>query len=123
LLEALQASPGAVVSMGSILQRVWGLLPTTKTRTLDTHVYRLRRAGYRISRSEGGLRLDGLPLGGAPGCPERPPEALDDPMLAGLGLGGAPVAEALRAAAGPTPELAHPVLGALGLNRALAVDA
>lgn len=123
MLEALQASPGAVVSTGSLLRRVWGILPTTKTRTLDTHVYRLRKAGYPISRIKGGLRLDGLPLGGASGCPGRPPEASDGPMLAGLGLGGAPVAEALRAAAGPTPELVHPVLGALGLDGALGVDA
>ena len=82
MLEALQASPGAVVSMGSLLRRVWGLLPTTKTRTLDTHVYRLRRAGYQISRIKGGLRLDGLPSGGAPGFPGRSPGFLDGPMLA-----------------------------------------
>ena len=123
MLEALQASPGAVVSMGSLLRRVWGLLPTTKTRTLDTHVYRLRRAGYQISRIKGGLRLDGLPSGGAPGFPGRSPEVSDGPMLAGLGLGGAPVAEALRAGAGPAPGLVHSALGALGLDGALAVDA
>jgi len=65
---------GRVLSRGHILESVWGRSPTINTRTVDTHVSRLRtkmglepasgwrlssiyQHGYRLERVEGGVDL------------------------------------------------------------------
>jgi len=61
LLRELQAEPG-LRRIDDLLERVWGLRPGTRTRTLDTHLHHLRRAGYRIRRVRGvGVALEGEP--------------------------------------------------------------
>lgn len=52
LLGVLQARLG-LVPLEELLVEVWGLRPGTRTRTLDTHLHHLRRAGYRIHRVRG----------------------------------------------------------------------
>jgi len=42
LLQALSGRPGRVQTRGSLLQDVWGMPPDLNTRTVDTHVKRLR---------------------------------------------------------------------------------
>src|SRR5690606_33808178 len=42
LLRLLVESPGAPVERDTLLREVWGYSDTTLTRTLDTHVKRLR---------------------------------------------------------------------------------
>ena len=43
LLRALLAREGEAVTRGELLQEVWGLLPDTKTRVVDSFIVRLRR--------------------------------------------------------------------------------
>ena len=66
LLIHLATSEGKLCSRGELLQEVWELPPTLNTRTVDTHVKRLRQklrvaaslvqtvrgAGYRFSRED-----------------------------------------------------------------------
>ena len=68
LLYCLAAEPGRMQSRGELLVEVWDLPPTLNTRTVDTHIKRLRQklggacdyvetvrgAGYRFSPVEGG---------------------------------------------------------------------
>jgi len=42
LLWALAEHPGRVYSRGALLEQVWGMAPNLNTRTVDTHVRRLR---------------------------------------------------------------------------------
>ncbi|MBX2798584.1 MAG: response regulator transcription factor [Myxococcales bacterium] len=42
LLQTLAERPGRVQSRGTLLQDVWDMAPDTNTRTVDTHVKRLR---------------------------------------------------------------------------------
>jgi two-component system, OmpR family, phosphate regulon response regulator PhoB len=67
LLYCLAAEPGRMQSRGELLVEVWDLPPTLNTRTVDTHIKRLRQklggacdyvetvrgAGYRFSPTEG----------------------------------------------------------------------
>ena len=67
LLQTLAARPGRVQSRGTLLQDVWDMAPDTNTRTVDTHVKRLREklgaaafhletvrgVGYRFSTAHG----------------------------------------------------------------------
>jgi DNA-binding response OmpR family regulator len=43
ILEVLARRPGRAVAREAILREVWGYAETVQTRTLDTHVWRLRR--------------------------------------------------------------------------------
>ncbi len=43
LLALLASRPGQVMSRGELLRRVWGYEVEIETRTVDAHVYRLRR--------------------------------------------------------------------------------
>ncbi|MFN2568723.1 MAG: response regulator [Candidatus Dormibacteria bacterium] len=43
LLALLASRPGHVMSRGELLRRVWGYEVEIETRTVDAHVYRLRR--------------------------------------------------------------------------------
>ena len=49
LLHDLASRPGRVQSREGLLERVWGYVPGIETRTVDTHVKRLREklAGAR----------------------------------------------------------------------------
>jgi DNA-binding response OmpR family regulator len=67
LLAHLFAHPGAVLSREQLLADVWGMPAALATRTVDSHVSRLRRAldlgsgvrGWRIVAVQGrGYRLD-----------------------------------------------------------------
>ena len=42
LLHTLASRPGRVQTRGTLLEDVWGMAPDTNTRTVDTHVKRLR---------------------------------------------------------------------------------
>jgi two-component system phosphate regulon response regulator PhoB len=42
LLETFLQHPGVVFSRGELLTEVWGVSPDTQTRTVDTHIRRLR---------------------------------------------------------------------------------
>jgi two-component system phosphate regulon response regulator PhoB len=42
LLQTLAGRPGRVQSRGTLLQDVWDMPPDINTRTVDTHVKRLR---------------------------------------------------------------------------------
>ncbi len=67
LLMYLATSDGKMCSRGELLEQVWELPPTLNTRTVDTHVKRLRQklgaaaplvqtvrgAGYRFTSAEG----------------------------------------------------------------------
>lgn len=78
-LEALRAylsaRAGQVVTREQLLVDVWGVSPRTKTRTVDTHVSRLRQAGYVVLA----VRGDGYRWGSAEGedlkVPVRAPKA------------------------------------------------
>lgn len=50
LLHALAARPGRVQSRGTLLQDVWDMPPDLNTRTVDTHVKRLREKLGEASR-------------------------------------------------------------------------
>lgn len=53
LLQTLAARPGRVQSRGTLLQDVWDMAPDTNTRTVDTHVKRLReKLGVAASHLE-----------------------------------------------------------------------
>ena len=66
LLQTLAARPGRAQSRGTLLQDVWEMAPDTNTRTVDTHVKRLREklgsaafhletvrgVGYRFSTTQ-----------------------------------------------------------------------
>jgi two-component system phosphate regulon response regulator PhoB len=53
LLVALMQRPGEVLSRRQLLAEVWGVSPNLQTRTVDTHVQRLReRLGAAPSRLE-----------------------------------------------------------------------
>ncbi len=68
LLSTLSARPGRVLTRGQLLQEVWGMPPELSTRTVDTHVKRLREklgaaadqletvraVGYRFHAEPGG---------------------------------------------------------------------
>ncbi len=51
LLQALASRPGRVQTRGSLLQDVWGMPPDLNTRTVDTHVKRLREKLGHLSES------------------------------------------------------------------------
>jgi two-component system phosphate regulon response regulator PhoB len=65
LLAYLMANPGQVRSLGELLSNVWGYKQGTRTRTIQTHIKRLRDklgeagklietvrgAGYRLSET------------------------------------------------------------------------
>jgi two-component system phosphate regulon response regulator PhoB len=42
LLAALAERPGRVLSRGMLLEEVWAMPPDLNTRTVDTHIKRLR---------------------------------------------------------------------------------
>ena len=50
LLHALASRPGRVLSRGQLLQDVWDMPPDINTRTVDTHVKRLREKLGEASR-------------------------------------------------------------------------
>jgi two-component system phosphate regulon response regulator PhoB len=65
LLAYLMASPGQVRSLGELLSNVWGYKEGTRTRTIQTHIKRLRdklgSAGRLIETVRGaGYRLNEL---------------------------------------------------------------
>ena len=51
LLQTLTNRPGRVQTRGSLLQDVWGMPPDLNTRTVDTHVKRLREKLGHLSES------------------------------------------------------------------------
>lgn len=51
LLQTLASRPGRVQTRGSLLQDVWGMPPDLNTRTVDTHVKRLREKLGHLSES------------------------------------------------------------------------
>lgn len=67
LLHYMADNPGKLCTRGELLEKVWELPPNLNTRTVDTHVKRLRQklegaadyietvrgAGYRFKQSEG----------------------------------------------------------------------
>jgi DNA-binding response OmpR family regulator len=64
ILARLQRANGAAVSKADLLSEVWGFRPKVSTRTLETHIHRLRRKieadparPRRIVTSPGGYRL------------------------------------------------------------------
>lgn len=76
---------GNLVSRGHILETVWGRTPELNTRTVDTHVSRLRTKlgllpenGWRLSAIyQHGYRLEQLPRDGADSAPpSTPPKTL-----------------------------------------------
>ncbi|MGB8435310.1 MAG: response regulator transcription factor, partial [Burkholderiales bacterium] len=77
---------GNLVSRGHILETVWGRSPELNTRTVDTHVSRLRTKlgllpenGWRLSAIyQHGYRLEQLPRDGAGDAPPATmPNTLD----------------------------------------------
>jgi len=83
LLAELARRPGIVRTRRSLLERVWRYAPGVQSRTVDTHVMRLRRklgpAGVLMETVRGaGYRMRETPPGvGRPQCPHAssPPEA------------------------------------------------
>ncbi len=71
LLEALLAAGGRVVTRTDLLRAVWGYADDTETRTVDTHVSRLRmrleadpaRPRHIVTVRSLGYRIDGLGTG------------------------------------------------------------
>jgi hypothetical protein len=69
ILNRLMRAEGAIISKAALLADVWGYGPNVSTRTLETHIHRLRRkiepdprrprrllteeGGYRFSKSSG----------------------------------------------------------------------
>jgi two-component system, OmpR family, phosphate regulon response regulator PhoB len=76
LLEVLTARPGRVLSRGRLLEKVWDMPPEINTRTIDTHMKRLReKLGVAASHLETvrgvGYRFNATPKrDGAPRVPE-----------------------------------------------------
>lgn len=76
ILARLARAEGAVVAKSELLAEVWGYGPTVTTRTLETHIHRLRRKigtdparPRRIVADSGGYRLEAR-RDGAPALPE-----------------------------------------------------
>ncbi len=68
LLHALASRPGRVQSRGQLLQDVWDMPPDINTRTVDTHVKRLREklgvAAHHLETVRGvGYRFNASPKG------------------------------------------------------------
>jgi DNA-binding response OmpR family regulator len=64
ILERLTRADGAVIAKSTLLAEVWGYGPTVSTRTLETHIHRLRRKieadparPRRLLTESGGYRL------------------------------------------------------------------
>ena len=64
ILSRLAQADGAVISKAALLADVWGYGPNVSTRTLETHIHRLRqkieidpRRPQRLLTEEGGYRL------------------------------------------------------------------
>jgi DNA-binding response OmpR family regulator len=64
ILERLTRADGAVIAKSALLAEVWGYGPTVSTRTLETHIHRLRRKievdparPRRLLTESGGYRL------------------------------------------------------------------
>lgn len=80
LLAIFVEHPGRVFSRTDLLQEVWGIAPDTNTRTVDTHIRRLRERlgtyseaietvhgfGYRLRDPEGASRPSSGGIAGAP---------------------------------------------------------
>ncbi|MFT4626853.1 MAG: two-component system phosphate regulon response regulator PhoB [Myxococcota bacterium] len=67
LLHALAAHPGQVQSRGNLLQDVWDMPPDLNTRTVDTHVKRLREKLGAAARHLETVRGVGYRFNAAPG--------------------------------------------------------
>jgi len=64
IFACLAAASGGMVARAQLLSEVWGYGPGVSTRTLETHIGRLRRklaahpaAGWRVLTAAGGYRL------------------------------------------------------------------
>lgn len=64
ILRRLMEAEGAVISRAALLADVWGYGPNVSTRTLETHIHRLRRKieadpkrPQKLLTEEGGYRL------------------------------------------------------------------
>jgi hypothetical protein len=64
ILHRLTQAGGAIISKAALLADVWGYGPNVSTRTLETHIHRLRRKieadprrPLRLLTEEGGYRL------------------------------------------------------------------
>jgi hypothetical protein len=64
ILERLEQAQGAILPKAALLADVWGYGPNVATRTLETHIHRLRRKldadpkyPQTLSTEEGGYRL------------------------------------------------------------------
>lgn len=64
ILERLEQARGAVIPKAALLADVWGYGPNVATRTLETHIHRLRRKldsdpayPQTLSTEDGGYRL------------------------------------------------------------------
>jgi hypothetical protein len=64
ILSRLMQAEGAIISKAALLSDVWGYGPNVSTRTLETHIHRLRRKiesdpkrPRRLLTEEGGYRL------------------------------------------------------------------
>jgi hypothetical protein len=64
ILDRLTRAEGATIDKGALLREIWGYGPNVSTRTLETHIHRLRRKieadparPARLLTAEGGYRL------------------------------------------------------------------